>query len=134
MSWICSRGRLLAGRGNCHDNAVAESFFQLLKRERIKRKIYVTREHAKCDVFNYIEMFYNTRGQHGHNNGLSPVEFEKQFSKRDFLRVYRSRGDSIREALASKIRVDNETQDCREEAPHRHQRGLMNRVRSEKCP
>ncbi|UKE71475.1 IS3 family transposase [Xanthomonas graminis] len=71
----------MSRRGNCHDNAVAESFFQLLKRERIKRRIYVTREEAKSDVFNYIEMFYNTRRQHGHNNGLSPVEFEKQRSK-----------------------------------------------------
>ena len=53
----------MSRRGNCHDNAVAESFFQLLKRERIKRKIYVTREDAKSDVFNYIEMFYNTRRQ-----------------------------------------------------------------------
>lgn len=71
----------MSRRGNCHDNAVAESFFQLLKRERIKRRIYVTREEAKSDVFNYIEMFYNTRRQHGHNDGLSPVEFEKQQSK-----------------------------------------------------
>ena len=42
----------MSRRGNCHDNAVAESFFQLLKRERIKRRIYVTREGAKSDVFN----------------------------------------------------------------------------------
>ncbi len=51
----------MSRRGNCHDNAVAESFFQLLKRERIQRKIYVTRDAAKSDVFNYIEMFYNTQ-------------------------------------------------------------------------
>lgn len=44
-------------RGNCHDNAVAEIFFQLLKRERIRHRIYLTREQAKSDVFNYIEMF-----------------------------------------------------------------------------
>ncbi len=73
---LCSMSR----RGNCHDNAVAESFFQLLKRERIKRKIYTTRQDATSDIFNYIEMFYNTRRQHGHNGGLSPVEFEKQSS------------------------------------------------------
>ncbi len=42
---------------NCHDNAVAESFFQFLERERIKRKTYSTREDARSDVFNYIEMF-----------------------------------------------------------------------------
>lgn len=71
----------MSRRGNCHDNAVAEGFFQLLKRERIKRRIYVTREEAKSDVFNYIQMFYNIRRQHGHNHGLSPVEFEKQQSQ-----------------------------------------------------
>ncbi len=76
----CSMSR----RGNCHDNAVAESFFQLLKRERIRRKIYTTHDDAKSDVFNYIEMFYNSRRQHGHNDGLSPVEFEKRFSERGF--------------------------------------------------
>jgi putative transposase len=49
----------MSRRGNCHDNAVAESFFQLLKRERIRRKIYTTREDARRDVFDYIEMFYH---------------------------------------------------------------------------
>ena len=44
----------MSRRGNCHDNAVAESFFQLLKRERIKRKIYSTRELARQDIFDYI--------------------------------------------------------------------------------
>lgn len=71
----CSMSR----RGNCHDNAVAESFFQLLKRERIKRRIYATRDEARSDVFDYIEMFYNPIRRHGSNDGLSPVEFERQF-------------------------------------------------------
>lgn len=47
----------MSRRGNCHDNAVAESFFQLLKRERIRRKTYTTREVARADVFDYIKMF-----------------------------------------------------------------------------
>jgi putative transposase len=68
----------MSRRGNCHDNAVAESFFQLLKRERIKRKIYSTRLDARADVFDYIEMFYNPKRRHGFNNQLSPVEFEKR--------------------------------------------------------
>ena len=51
----------MSRRGNCHDNAVAESFFQLLKRERIKKKIYSNRSEARTDIFEYIEMFYNTR-------------------------------------------------------------------------
>jgi putative transposase len=71
---VCSMSR----RGNCHDNAVAESFFQLIKRERIKRKIYPTRADARSDVFDYIEMFYNPKRRHGSNGGLSPVEFERQ--------------------------------------------------------
>lgn len=69
----------MSRRGNCHDNAVAESFFQLLKRERIKRKIYSTRPDARADVFDYIEMFYNPKRRHGFNNQLSPVEFEKRY-------------------------------------------------------
>jgi putative transposase len=72
----------MSRRGNCYDNAVVESFFQLLKRERIKRRIYASREEARADVFDYIEMFYNPVRRHGHNNGLSPIPFEKQFSVR----------------------------------------------------
>ena len=47
----------MSRRGNCHDNAVAGSFFRLLKRERIKRWIYSNREAARVDIFNYNEMF-----------------------------------------------------------------------------
>ena len=72
----------MSRRGNCYDNAVAESFFQLLKRERIKRRVYTTREEGRADVFNYIEMFYNSQRRHGSNDLLSPVEFEERFSKR----------------------------------------------------
>jgi putative transposase len=72
----------MSRRGNCHDNAVAESFFQLLKRERIKRKTYHDREEARRDIFDYIEMFYNPKRRHGSANGLSPVEFEKQYFQR----------------------------------------------------
>lgn len=71
----------MSRRGNCHDKAVAESFFQLLKRERIKRKIYATRYAARRYIFDYIEMFYNTKRQHGSNNGLSPVDCERQYLK-----------------------------------------------------
>jgi len=68
--------------GNCHDNAVAESFFQLLKRERIRRHIYATRDQARAEIFDYIEMFYNRRRRHGFNEMLSPVEYEKRFTER----------------------------------------------------
>ena len=69
----------MSRRGNCHDNAVAESFFQLLKRERIKRRIYPDRQSARADIFNYIEMFYNRQRKHGYNDMLSPVEYEKRY-------------------------------------------------------
>lgn len=72
----------MSRRGNCHDNAVAESFFQLLKRERIKRHIYSTRDEARGDVVDYIEMFYNSRRRHGFNDQLSPVEYENRFTER----------------------------------------------------
>lgn len=68
----------MSRRGNCHDNAVAESFFQLLKRERIKRQIYSTREAAKSDVFDYIEIFYNPRRRHSTSDDLSPIEYERR--------------------------------------------------------
>lgn len=70
----------MSRRGNCHDNAVAKSFFQLLKRERIKRKIYTTHQDARNDVFDYIEMFYHPKRRHSFNNQLSPVEFEKRYA------------------------------------------------------
>lgn len=73
----CSMSR----RGNCHDNAVAESFFQLLKRERIKRKIYANRAEARSDIFEYIEMFYNPKRRHGFNGQRSPVDYENVHQK-----------------------------------------------------
>lgn len=66
----------MSRRGNCHDNAVAESFFQLLKRERVRRRTYLTRVDARRDVFDDIEMFYNPKRKHTNNGMLSPVDFE----------------------------------------------------------
>ena len=67
----------MSRRGNCYDNAVAESFFSNLKKERIKRKIYTTREEAKSEIFEYIEVFYNRIRRHSHLNQLSPMVFEQ---------------------------------------------------------
>jgi putative transposase len=69
----------MSRRGNCHDNAVAESFFSLLKTERIKRKIYKTRNEARSEIFNYIEFYYNSNRRHSNNGGISPVAYEKQY-------------------------------------------------------
>jgi len=71
----------MSRRGNCHDNAVAESFFQLLKRERIRRRTYPTREAARQDVFEYIELFYNPKRKHTNNGMLSPIDFETRQQK-----------------------------------------------------
>jgi putative transposase len=68
----------MSAKGYCYDNAPVESFFSLLKRERIRRQTYTTREEAKADVFDYIEVFYNRRRRHATLNYLSPVEFENQ--------------------------------------------------------
>ena len=68
----------MSARGNCYDNAVVESFFGLMKRERINRTRYLTREEAKDDVFDYIERFYNRKRRHGYLGNISPVAFEKR--------------------------------------------------------
>lgn len=57
--------------GNYYDNAVAQSFFQLLKRERGKHKIYKDQEAARREIYDYIEMFYNPERRHGYNDNLS---------------------------------------------------------------
>lgn len=67
----------MSRRGNCYDNAVAESFFSSLKKERIRRRIYQTRDEARSDVFDYMEVFYNRSRRHSHLGQLSPYEFEK---------------------------------------------------------
>lgn len=71
----------MSRRGNCHDNVVAESFFSLLKSERVKRKIYKERETARQDIFDYVEMFYNPISRHGNNGGLFTVDFDNQYFK-----------------------------------------------------
>ena len=68
----------MSARGNCYDNAVVESFFGLLKRERINRTRYLTRDEARADVFDYIECFYNRKRRHGRLGNISPVAFEER--------------------------------------------------------
>lgn len=68
----------LSGAGSCYDNAAIESFFSLLKRERVNRVRYRTREEARSDVFDYIERFYNRQRPHSYLGYTSPVRFEQQ--------------------------------------------------------
>jgi len=72
----------MSRRGNCRDNAIAESFFQQLKREPVRRHVYATWEEVRSDVFDYKEMFYNARRRHGFNNELSQAEYVKRYDKR----------------------------------------------------
>ena len=69
----------MSSSGNCHDNACAERFFQLLKWKRIRRKIYRTREEGKQNLFNYIELFYNSTKRDGNNNDLTPRGYEQNY-------------------------------------------------------
>lgn len=66
----------MSRKGNCWDNAVAESFFGSLKKERIKKQIYRNRELAWADVADYIVTFYNRTRRHSHLGDLSPEQFE----------------------------------------------------------
>jgi transposase InsO family protein len=66
----------LSDKGSCYDNAVVESFFATLKRERVKRRKYRTRDEARADIFDYIERFYNRERRHGYVGNISPVEYE----------------------------------------------------------
>jgi putative transposase len=69
----CSMSR----RGDCWDNSAMEAFFASLKKERVHRRIYRTRDEARADLFDYVECFYNPRRQHSTIGYLSPVEYEK---------------------------------------------------------
>ena len=68
----------MSAKGNCYDNAVVESFFGLLKRERVNRTRYLTRDEARDDIFDYIERFYNRKRRHGYLGNISPAAFEKR--------------------------------------------------------
>lgn len=69
--------RSMSKKGDCWDNAVAESFFATLKTELVHQEKYKTREQARLNVFDYIETFYNRKRLHSHLNYLSPEMFER---------------------------------------------------------
>lgn len=79
--------------GNCHDNAVAESFFQLLKRERVKKKIYRTWEEARNDIFDYIEMLYKSKRRHGSSDQMPPTEYENQYQRLGSVQLIRGNSE-----------------------------------------
>lgn len=57
-----------------------ESLFHLLKRERVKRRIYSNHDEARAEASQYVEMFYNPTRRRGSNGCLSPIEFERQYA------------------------------------------------------
>lgn len=69
----------MSRKGNCWDNSVAESFFGSLKTERVFFSCYKTRDEARKDIVDYIEMFYNSRRRHSYLGYVSPKEFEKKW-------------------------------------------------------
>ena len=72
LDLICS----MSGKGNCYDNAVAESFFHTLKVETIHGENFATREAMRRTVFEYIEVDYNRTRRHSANGYISPLAFE----------------------------------------------------------
>lgn len=74
----CSMSR----KGNCWDNAVAESFFHTLKTELVHHEDYRSRSEAKASIFEYIEVFYNRQRRHSHLGQVAPLAFEKAAASR----------------------------------------------------
>ena len=66
----------MSRKGNCWDNACVESFFGTLKRELVYHRHYATRDEAKQDIFEYIEVFYNRMRRHSTLGYHSPAEYE----------------------------------------------------------
>jgi transposase InsO family protein len=72
----------MSRKGNCWDNAVAESFFGSLKRERVQWRHYQTRQEAQQDILNYIAMFYNPYRLHSYLDYKSPNQYEAEMSRK----------------------------------------------------
>ena len=70
----------MSGKGNCWDNACAESFWATLKTELVHHEQYTTREQARQSIFEYIEIFYNRKRLHSSLGYLSPEAFEARFN------------------------------------------------------
>ena len=75
---VCSMSR----RGDCWDNAVAESFFSTIKLELVYENDWVTRTEARAEIFEYLEVFYNGERRHSSLGYLSPVAFERAHEER----------------------------------------------------
>lgn len=72
----------MSRKGNCWDNAVAESFFKTMKTELAYHASFTTRAHAKLAVFEYLEVWYNRKRRHSALGYLTPCQYEKFFKQR----------------------------------------------------
>jgi putative transposase len=70
--------RSMGSKGDCYDNAVAESFFATLKKELVHRRSWPTRRELTSEVFEYLEAFYNRARRHSTLGYLSPVDYENR--------------------------------------------------------
>jgi len=68
--------RSMSGKGNCYDNAVAESFFSSLKNELVHHRNFSTRDEARSEIFEYIELFYNRKRLHQSLNYQTPMKYK----------------------------------------------------------
>lgn len=69
----------MSGKGDCYDNACAESFFATLKKELVHRQHFKTRSQASLAIVDYIVTWYNSKRIHSYLDDLSPLQFEKQY-------------------------------------------------------
>ena len=75
----------MSRKGNCWDNAVAESFFGTIKTELLDRRPWVTKRGAKNAIAEYIELFYNSKRLHSHLGYVSPAEYERASAREAVL-------------------------------------------------
>ena len=69
----------MSRKGECHDNAVAESFFHTLKDELVYNEDYVSRHEAKQSIFKYIELYYNRQRLYSYLNYKAPLKYEEEY-------------------------------------------------------
>jgi putative transposase len=70
--------RSMSGKGNCYDNAVVESFFSSLKNEIVHHRNYQTRDEARAEIFEYIELFYNRKRLYQSLNYQTPMKYKSK--------------------------------------------------------
>jgi len=81
--WRYQMRQSMSRKGNCWDNAVAESFFATFKKELVRNRVFESRAHARSDTFEYIEVFYNRQRAHSLLGYATPNAFEDCFEKKN---------------------------------------------------